>query len=200
MQEVFYEECALVQDAQGSKRKYNLFNTISIIFYVLAGLWTVSFIFLYIIDVNNPLFDFIVYIIPTAIFIVTAISIGIFKNRFYLDYDYTFISGDIRVAKVIKNIKRKFLISFDASTIEKIGLYGSKTFYHFSDMEGVNLQVFTQNDMPAENKDFYYIVANANGQKQLMVFECTELFIRHILKFSKKSVLDEELTGRKWFI
>ena len=43
-----------------AKRKYNIFKTISIFFYVLTGIWVVAFIYLYIIDINNPLFDFII--------------------------------------------------------------------------------------------------------------------------------------------
>ncbi len=200
MQELFYEECAQVQNAHSAKRKYNIFKTISIFFYILTGIWVVAFIYLYIIDINNPLFDFIIFLIPTAILLASAIFAGIFKNRFYLDYDYTFVSGSIRVAKVIKNIKRKFLISFETSCIEKIGPYGSKAFFTYNDISGINKQIFTQNEFPAENKDFYYIVANVNSQKQLMVFECTELFIRNVLKYSKKTVIDEELVGKKWFI
>jgi hypothetical protein len=191
MQEIFYEESAQVQNAQSLTRKYNLFKGLSIFFFTLTIFWTVAYIFLYVINLDYILFDFIVYLIPTALFLTTAIILMRFKNRFYVDYDYTFITGNIRVAKVIKNIKRKFIISFDASVIEKIGLYGSKTFFTYADMLGVNYQIFTQNDIPADNKDFYYIVANANGQKQLMVFECTELFIRNVLKFSKKSVIEE---------
>ena len=197
MQELFYEECAQVQNAQSSSKKYNLFKSLSIFFYVLAGLWTFAFLFLYIIDINNPLFDIIIYLIPTAVFLSTAIMFGMFKNRFYVDYDYTFISGNIRVAKVIKNIKRKSIISFDTDNIEKLGKYGSQTFFKYSDMNGVNIQIFTQNDLPCENKDFYYIVANVNAQKQLMVFECTQEFVRNVLRFSKKSVIDEEFLSKK---
>lgn len=197
MQELFYEECAQVQNAQSSTKKYNLFKSISILFYVLTGVWTVAYLFLYIIDLNNLLFDIIIYLIPTALFLASAIVSGVFKNRFYVDYDYTFVSGDIRVAKVIKNIKRKFILSFDTTYIEKVGLYGSKTFYKYNEMVGINMQIFTQNDLPADGKDFYYIVANVNAQKQLMVFECTQTFIKNVLKFSKKSVIDEELLGKK---
>ena len=197
MQELFYEECAQVQNAQSSTKKYNLLKAISIFFYVLTGLWTFAFIYLYIIDINNPLFDILVYLIPTALFLSTAILFGICKNRFYLDYDYTFVSGNIRVSKVIKNIKRRFIISFDTDCIEKIGLYGSATFFKYNDLAGINKQIFTQNDFPSENKDFYYIVANVNGQKQLMIFECTETFVRNVIKFSKKTVIDEELLGKK---
>ena len=197
MQELFYEECAQVQNAHSSTKKYNFFKVISILFYVLTGLWTFAFLFLYIIDVKNPLFDIIIYLIPTALFLSTAILIGIYKNRFYVDYDYTFVSGNIRVSKVIKNIKRRFIISFDTDSIEKIGPYGSESFLEYNSITGINIQIFTQNDLPSENKDFYYIVANVNGQKQLMIFECTQTFIRNVLKFSKKSVIDKELVGKK---
>lgn len=197
MQELFYEESALVQNAQSSTRKYNTFKSLSILFYVLTGIWVLCFIFLYQIYLENPLFDIIIFLIPTILFIVSAIIFGNFKNRFYLDYDYIFVSGNIRVSKVIKNVKRRLLISFDTQYIEKVGLYGSKTFFKYNEVVGISKMIFTQNDIPADNKDFYYIVANVNGEKKLMIFECTDLFIKNVLKFSKKTVLEEELVSKK---
>ena len=49
---------------------------------------------------------------------------------------------------------------------------------------------------PAENKSFYYIVAVVDSDRKLMVFECTETFIVNILKFSNKTVLEEEFTKK----
>ena len=99
-----------------------------------------------------------VSLIPLALFLVSGILLGRLKDKFYVDYDYTFISGTIRFSKVIKNIKRKFIVSFDTSDIEKIGKYGSETYKRYSIMPGVKTQILTSNNVAEDNKEFFYIV------------------------------------------
>ena len=122
--------------------------------------------------------------------------LGKFKDKFYVDYDYTIISGSIRFSKVIKEIKRKHIVSFEASEIEKIGKYGSELFEKYSRMPDVKTVILTSNITPEEKKEFYYLVVNKDGEKKMYVLECTETFIVNILKFAKRTVLDEALTRR----
>ena len=145
---------------------------------------------------GNIVLNIIFIAVPFILLLVSGILFGKFKNKFYIDYDYTFVTGSIRVARVIKNIKRKFMIKFEASSIEKIGKYGSNTYNKYENMPGVNKMIFTSNYTATEGKDFYYIVANVDGDKKLMIFECTELFIVNILKFSNKTVLEEEFSAK----
>ncbi len=193
MQEVFYEETATVEDSVSSSRKYNLFKWISIVFYVLTAAWILIYINFYLSDFSYILLDLIVFLIPLVGLFLSGFFIGKLKYKFYVDYDYTFISGSIRISQVFNNVKRKFLIDFETSDIEKIGLYGSKTFYAYENMAGINKQVYTQNETPCDDKKFYYMVVNTHGEKMLMLFECKELFITNVLKFTKRTVLEEEL-------
>lgn len=190
MKEVFYEESATIQNVRGANAKYNTIKAFSIISYVIAVIWVI-------IGFNTPLVDnflinLIVIGVPIIIFLVTGILLGRLKNKFYVDYDYTFVTGSIRISKVIKNIKRKFVIKFDTDNVERIGKYGSDTFYKYEIMPGIKKHVFTSNYVCSEGKDFYYLVANVEGDKHLMTLECTETFIVNILKFSNKTVLEEE--------
>ena len=125
-------------------------------------------------------------------FLATGIILGILKNRFYVEYDYTFVTGSIRFSKVIKNAKRKFIVKFECSDIEKIGKVGSGTFSKYYKMPGVTAKILTSNPNPAEKKDFYYIVANTNGDKVIYILECTEMFMVQVLKFSNRLVLEED--------
>ena len=136
-------------------------------------------------------------LIPLALFIVSGIILGKFKDKFYVDYDYTFVSGSIRFSKVIKNIKRKHIINFDTSDIEKIGLYGSELYEKYSKMPDIKTKILTSNSTPSEGKDFYYIVANVGGDKYVFIVECSELFIVNILKFTNRTVLDQEILNKK---
>lgn len=192
MQEIFYEESAKQRDAGSGKTKYYIFKTLSVISYVFVGLWVFLF-FTFFEFKGNILLNLVIALIPLALFLTSGILIGKFKDRFYVDYDYTFISGTIRFSKIIKNIKRRHIVSFETSEIERIGKYGSDTFNKYSCMPDVKTVILTSNNTPDENKDFYYFVVAHEGSKKLYILECTQTFLVNVLKFSKRTVLDEAL-------
>ena len=191
MQELFYEESAKIQDEKSATVKYNIFKTLSIISYVLMVVWIILAFNAYILT-GLWYIDLLFIAIPLIMFLVSGIFLGRAKNRFYVDYDYTFVTGSIRIAKVIKNLKRKFVIKFDTSSIEKLGKYGSESYEKYSLMPGITKLILTSNVNPAEDKDFYYIVVNSDGDKKLLIMECTQIFIINVIKFSNKPFLDDE--------
>lgn len=195
MKEIFCEESATVSNEKAATIKYNIFKTVSVISYVLMVLW-ILIVFIAFDWSGNIIISLIFVLVPLIMFLLSGILFGKFKNKLYVDYDYTFVTGSIRVAKVIKNIKRKFVIKFETSAIEKIGVYGSETFDKYYNMPGITKMTLTSNVASAENKDFYYIVANIDGDKKLMIFECTETFIVNVLKFSNKMVLEQEFSKK----
>ncbi len=188
MKEIFYEESAKVQNEKSAKTKYYIFKTISIISYVMTVLLGIIFL------LTTPLkpLNIVISIVPVILFLFSGILLGKFKNRFYVDYDYTFVTGSIRVAKVIKNVKRKLVLKFDVSNIEKLGKYGSETYISYEKMPGVKRKILTLNNTPADEKDFYYLVVNVDETKYLLVFECTEMFMATILKFGNKLILEKD--------
>jgi hypothetical protein len=189
--EVFYEESSKVQSKKSSLFKYNLLKIFSIISYVVAGAWFFLILYIYPFGEGNLLINIIITLLPFLIFIMCGIITGLLKNRFYIDYDYTFISGEVRISKVIKEIKRVNLLTFQCLDIEKIGRYGSTTFDRYESTPGINKKIFSSNEIAEDGKEFFYIVVNSNG-KNLFVFECTETFISNVLKFSKRNVLEED--------
>lgn len=208
MQEIFYEESASVQCERSATRRYNIIKFFSILSYVIMGIWLYLSINFYGLT-KIFLFDFLFITIPFAMFLISGILLGRLKNRFYVEFDYTFVSGDLRISKVIKNTKRKFMFKFDVKNIEKLGFYGSETYEKYEKMPGVSKHVLTSNTEASNNKDFYYIVANISSGKNLFVLECTETLIVNILKYTNKGILDEQFNeqlknkntqGKKWFI
>ncbi len=196
MMELFYEESAVVNNEKSASTKYNVFKIISIISYVLCALWFMLVFIAFDWGSGNTILNIVFVLVPLLMFFVSGLIFSKFKNKMYVDYDYTLVSGSIRVSKVIKNIKRKFVVKFDASNIEKIGTYGSGTFEKYDKMPGTTKLTLTSNYTATDNKKFYYIVAVINGDRTLMIFECTELFIVNILKFSNKMVLEEEFSKK----
>ena len=190
MKEVFYEESALMQGQSKAKAKYNLFKVMSIFSYVFCALWLYFFYICF--PLSSGALSFVFALLPAVIFFFSGFFIGKAKNKFYVEYDYTFISGSIRFSKVIKNVKRKFITKFECSDIEKLGKYGSQQYEKYDSMSNVESSILTSNISPADGKDFYYIVVNKNAEKYLYVLECTETFIINVIKFSNKAVIDEE--------
>ncbi len=195
MKEFFYEESAVIQDEKSAKIKYYTFKIMSILSYVIMSLWIILVIYGYEFS-SNIILDIVIVLIPFAMFLTSGILLGKFKNRFYIDYDYTLVTGSLRFSKVIKNYKRKFLISFEASQIEKLGEYGSSICDKYLSMPNVTKLILTSNTTPSEEKNFYYLVVNTDGDKKLLVLECTEKFIAYIMQFANKLILDEEFVKK----
>ena len=187
--ELLYEECARIRDEVNAKRKFNTLKAICIILYVIAALWVL--IAWGSLDWSTGTYALMIMTIPLIILITGAILLGIYKNRFYVDYDYILISGSIRISKVINNSKRRDIISFETRDIEKIGMFASKTYEKYENLNGIISGFLSSNAIPADGKDFYYMVVNTQASKYLLVFECTETFIRNVLKFSSNKIIEE---------
>lgn len=198
MQDVFYEESTSLSNEKKESLKYGIIRFGSILSYVLACFWAyLDYNFL---DLSNIIYIIFVGVLPLAIFIFLGIFLGKLKDKFYVVFDYTFVTGSIRISKVIRNVKRKFIIKFECSDIEKIGKISSELFstYYSQINCGVNYLCLTTNSEPATGKEFYYIVTNVSAQKTLLKLECSKEFIMNVIKFSKRTVIDGELL--KWYI
>lgn len=191
MQEIFYEEASLVQKKEEENRKYITLNILSWIFFLLVPVVFVIVLTSYNFA-NYPLLGVVLVVVPMAGFMVLGIVFGKKRNTHCVDYDYTFISGSIRVAQVIKHVKRKFIMEFEAREIEKIGKVGSSTYNSYLKIP-VEVNVLTSNKEPSKEKSLYYFVVNTEGKKYLLTFELTEKFVATIIKFlNKSSLLDDE--------
>ena len=196
MQEVFYEESATMTKTGSAKTKYYILKTFSIISYVFAVLWAIIVFNFYQFS-SNIVLDIIFILVPLILFIATGILLGRFKDKLYVDYDYTFVSGSIRFSKVIKNIKRKKVLVFDTANIDKLGKYGSDSFYRYESTPGIKKLVLTMNSEPQEGKDFYYLAVTVGGQKYLLILECTQIFISNIIRFSSRTVIEDGFFNKR---
>ncbi|MBQ9513549.1 MAG: hypothetical protein IJR66_01010 [Clostridia bacterium] len=186
MIESFYEESSHVINEKGERNKYLTFKVFSIIFIVL------SVIYLILVLSNVEIGNLIPFIFPLIFLVSWAVFFGIFKNRFYVDYDYTIVTGSVRFSKIIMNTKRKSIAIFDCSDIEKIGKYNSDTFNNYKKMPELKLNILTKNSNASENKDFYYIVCKVNGEKKFYLLECSKTFLVNLIKYAGKGVLERD--------
>lgn len=186
-----YEECSNILDSVSAKKKVNLYKTISISLFCLSGIWLYFACNGFDWKNNNPVALILLSFLPIAIFVFLAIFFWINKNKFYVEYDYILISGSIRISKIINNVKRREVLTFETRDIEKLGMLASKTYDRYENYNGIIIKFLTQNTTPTEDKDFYYMVVNSNAQKYLLVFECTKTFIVNVLKFSSNKIIEE---------
>jgi hypothetical protein len=193
MQEIFYEESTILNNEKKESLKYSLIKTASIIAYILAAFW--AYLIVNFLDLSSVFNIILVGVIPLAIFIFLGVFLGKIKDKFCVVYDYNFITGSIRISKVINNVKRKSVIKFECSDIEKVGKTNTDLFlsYYNQKNSGVEFISATSNKVPMENKQFYYIALNVASQKTLLLLECSKEFIMNVIKFSKRSVIDGEL-------
>jgi hypothetical protein len=189
MQELFYEESITTTNLSQVKVKYYIVKVIAIISLIIGVL--VTFFFFMFVDLSN-----IFQVVFFAIILVGSYLLGFIylrkKDSFLLDFDYTFVSGSVRISKVLNNKRRKQVISFNTSDILKIGKFESKTYEGIA-KDTLNKKIIvTPNQTAAEGRDFYYIHFSSKGIKYLIVLECSELFMYNVLKFSSKTVLESD--------
>ena len=196
MREVFYEETANIGQYGKAKTKYNILSIISLTSYVLAIIFAMLVYMFFDWSKGNKLFSIIIILVILILFIAMGIFVGVLKNKFCVEYDYTFISGEIRVAKVVKNIKRTSLTSFDCSDILKIGIYDSEEYKRIKSDTSIEEKILSSNENAQGDKGFYYILVGKNSIKTLYVFECTKTFLINVMRFSNKNVIDKDLL---WF-
>ena len=191
--EVLIEETAVNQHYNLDIIKYKIMLYLAVFSFFLAMLGVYYVIDFVNIKGVNVFLTILSNLIPTFIFIIIGILLLKLKNRFCVDYDYIFVSGSLRIAKVINNKNRKPILKFNCSCIEKIGPIDSKLYNSYLNNLSVKTEFMTSNENPAEGKHFYYIVINLNSQKQMIVLESTRNFIINVFKFSNMNVRDEEL-------
>ena len=186
MQDIFYEESVATRNVSGSKIKLRVFRIASIFSTIMGILFVILLFF------SSSLFEIVLSAILMLLSFFSAYYYNRKKDTFNIDFDYTFVTGSIRISKVLNNKRRKNIVNFNTTEIITIGKANSQTYLRLTLDKSNKLIVATTNDTPDENKDFYYIHFSVGGERKLIVLECTELFMYHVLKHSNKSVLEQD--------
>lgn len=202
MQEVFYEESANLHNEKPAKTRYTIFTIVGVICIISAVFSIIMIWAAFITPMSEEQLaaltvrDFLLSILPLIILFVLMLAgaIFLFKKRHsvYLSYDYTFVSGELRVSKVIHNRKRKLLYRLSDERLIKIGRVGSESYKKLKASPDNKEDILTPNDEAAEGKEFFYIQASTNVGKKILVFECRMEMVATILRFINKNILESE--------
>lgn len=208
--DIIYEESSVPMNAVKGARKYKIMHITSMVCLVLAIL-----LFLYAI-LNMPFgtpdfsgatspeeleqweaayavgkFFASICLAGGILFLGIWFALFKWKARVNVSYDYVFVSGELRISKVININRRKLITRFDCEDILQIGDVENKS-YDLLKGDPTNKEVLcTANYEPTEGKFLMYIHVNDNGKK-LYILECREQLLVNILKFAKRTVLEKD--------
>ncbi len=204
MQEVFYEESVSTHNEKSAKFRYTFFTVfgwlcVLSLAFALLNIWALFYT-----PVSEEsgvtLRSVLLGMIPWAIMLVLAIvgAVLLFKKRhaFYLSYDYTFVSGELRISKVLHGRKRKFLYRLSDDQLVKIGRVGSESYKKLKASPDLKEDILTPNEEAAEDKEFYYIQAVTNVGKRILVLECRQELLATILRCIRKNILESEFNKK----
>ena len=191
--DVFYEESALVHNSAKKQRRYNILTAFSTVFLVLAILWII--IGFYTVDVTSIANWLFWGFICTWLFMAWFL-LRMWKMRINVSYDYVFVSGELRISKVINVNKRKLVARIDCEDMIQFGDADNPSFDRFRSDPKVKTVICTSNDQAADDKFFMYILAEYNGKK-LFVLECRELLLMNMLKFAKRNKLESDYVSQE---
>ncbi len=206
MQEVFYEESASLLNEKPAKFRYNLLTIVGVIC-ILSAVFAIIMIWMaFSVPVNEEdmqsfvLKDFLLSLLPLFILFVLMVvgAVLLFKKRHsvYVSYDYTFVTGELRICKVIHNRKRKLLYRLSDERLIKIGRVGSESYKKLKASPDNKEDILTPNEEAAEGKEIFYIQASTNVGKKILVLECRQQMISTILRYMNKNILESEFNRR----
>lgn len=203
--DTFYEESAVNQKANQQKTIWTIFHILQIIFIILAVIC--GFIMSMTLQFSAPAEDasaetkeFYAMFQPIGVFalfwmisfIIFAVILIFVKRRFNISYDYIFVSGELRIARVHNQAKRKLVCILDSETILQIGDMDSVSYDRLRSTPGLKEVLCTPNSTASEGKFFLYILAMDNGVKKMFILECREELLVNMMQFLRRDLLDRD--------
>lgn len=119
------------------------------------------------------------------------------KKRINVSYDYTFVSGELRIAKVFNINKRKFLYKIQSEEILQLGDVENDSYDRLTNDPATKRILLTPNGEPAEGKFFMYILTGESSGKKLYILECREELLVNMLRFVKRGTLESDYVSQE---
>ena len=181
MREDFYETSVAPSNEKQQKTLLTVNNVVfvlDIIFFVIVGyLWLLTF------DSGFVFLLIFALIIGVMFFLI--------KRKLCAYYDYTYVSGEVRIVKVVNGkTRRKFLV-FDCKLIKQLGKVGSDSFNKIYNSNGCKVKIATPNGLKTE-KQLFYIYLTQEGQDILLILECEEKFLQYIVANRGRSIIEKD--------
>lgn len=202
MQEIFYEESVSQHDRGPARRRYILFTVFGILCIIMAVALLINFIWTPYYDneaeqvIEGAALSLVINGILIVVMIAGAVLLLVKRHNFYVSYDYTFISGELRIGKVYHGRKRKPLYRIGDDKLIVMGRVDSPTYRKLKASPDVKEDVLTPNTEAEEDKEFFYICAMTNVGKRILVLECRTALLSAILRYTRKNLLESEFNQK----
>ncbi len=184
--DVFYEESSVSNSGVKDAKKYKIFQILSNVFLVLGIISILMGCNIFGVK------EFIAWIfLFSSWFFVVWFVLFKLKYRFNFNYDYTFVSGELRITRVFNVSKRKPLAKIQPEQIIQIGDVDNVAFDGLHSDPNTKTVYCTANIEASEGKFFMYILVSDNGKK-LYVLECREELLLQMMKFVKRTTLESD--------
>lgn len=187
--DVFYEESSIADNSAKESRRYKIFNILSLVFLTVGCLGLLMILYI-------PMSQLVLWLLFCAWFFVCWFVLRKIKLRFNVSYDYTFVSGELRIARVFDLNKRRVVAKIDCNDMLQIGDADNPAFERLATAPNTKVVYCTSNTYPREDKFFMYVLTELDGRK-LYVVECREEMLIHMLKFVKRSVLESDYVSQE---
>lgn len=194
MKDILYEESAIPTNSGREAKIYNILNVAGIVFFAIAIILMIPALpagWDYLVGDHSQqqqLNSFLSAVLFAMIFVVCGVIFMLIKKRFNVVYDYTFVSGEIRISKVTGN-KRKYLYVITPREISRVGKTSDSAYASYQAQRIRELK-FTSNKFPQKGKDFYYFYCNDSMGKKILILECREEMIRNLSNYVSRGVLE----------
>ena len=181
MRDDFYE-CSVAPEREGFQR--TIYTIYSVVF-------VLTLIFFFITFFAWTMLGDTGFILLFATSLICAVVVFLLRRKLCLYFDYTYISGELRLIKVINGkTRRKFLI-FDCKQISQIGKVGSDYFSKLKESGQYKLKIATPNGLYA-NSQLYYVAATIENEQILIILECEEKLLSYIVSTRGKSIIEKD--------
>ncbi len=209
--EAFYEESAVCSKAVKQEKKYKIFHAISIVAAAITVVVGILFVFLIMSRIGSQkpsegealenyrlLTTFIVFLgLIIVVFSSIWLIFRILKFRMNVTYDYIFVSGELRIAKVMSSTRRKFIVKIGAEDVLALGDVETESFERICKDPMVKLVVCTSNAYPMKGKFFMYIHSAGQKGRNVYVLECREELLAQILRFVGRNKLAHDYVSQE---
>lgn len=203
MQEIFYEESVALHDEKPAKRRYTIFTVTGVLCIIFAVAAFLNIMWMPVESEGESLLgqqsfmiSIVIWAVLCALMIACAIFLFIKRHSFFLSYDYTFVSGELRISKVFHSRKRKLLYRLSDDKLILIGRVDSETYKKLKASPDTKEDILTPNSEAEDDREFFYIQAATNVGKRILVLECRPQLLSTILRYTRRNILESEFNRR----
>lgn len=114
------------------------------------------------------------------------------KKRVNVSYDYTFVSGELRIAKVFNINRRKLVVRIDSAEILQLGDVDNESYDRLRADPGVKQEIVIAQSGACGREIFPVRSVGGNNGRKMYILECREELLVNILKFVKRGTLEPD--------